>query len=102
MQRPRVPPRPAVNGETGCADMPTAATRQPIATARRFQELVPDANRVLPDASYWWPWFDPRQGEWSQLGETPVQANNSGRIDLPKLPSNGDWGLKLMLEGQTP
>ena len=112
---------------------------------RRYQELVPDANLVLPHATqvikgytgwaycartpakdfflayfekgcpaanvirgavpyatYQCQWFDPRTGGWSKPSEPTVKANNSGRIDLPGLPSDDDWGLKLVLDKPTP
>ena len=105
----------------------------------RYQELVPDANLVLPHAThaikgyegwaycartpgqdlflayfekgcpksvvrgavpygnYRMQWFNPRTGEWSASVNIALQANNSGRIELPDLPSENDWGLKLKL-----
>jgi len=69
-----------------------------------FEKACPSANVVrgaVPSGSYRWQWFDPRKGEWSKPGDTVVKANNSGRIELPPLPSDDDWGLKLLLEGPT-
>jgi hypothetical protein len=111
-----------------------------LCEGRRYQELVPDANLVVPQAthafkgytgwaycartpardfflayfekgcpardfirgavpngSYRWQWFNPRDGQWSKPGDAFLKANNSGRIELPDLPSDDDWGLKLTL-----
>jgi LPXTG-motif cell wall-anchored protein len=44
-------------------------------------------------------WFDPRNGTWLNVGDGRVVANNIGFIQLPKLPSDTDWGLKLVYQG---
>jgi hypothetical protein len=44
-------------------------------------------------------WFDPRNGTWLDVGDGRVVANNIGFIQLPKLPSDTDWGLKLVYQG---
>ena len=105
----------------------------------RYQQLVPDANLVLPHATqiikgyegwaycartpdqefflayfekgcpkqsvirgaapygtYQAAWFNPRNGEWLKAGNGFVTANNSGRIELPDVPSAEDWGMKLI------
>jgi hypothetical protein len=109
-----------------------------LCEGRRYQELVPDANLVLPQATqvikgyegwaycartpardfflayfekgcpkqsvirgavpqgtYRLQWFNPRNGQWSKPDNSLLKANNSGRIELPDLPSDDDWGLKL-------
>ncbi len=38
--------------------------------------------------------FDPREGEWTDLGE--VSSDAWCRIALPPLPSNEDWAMKLV------
>ena len=40
-------------------------------------------------------WFDPRTGEWTQVGE--LEANDLCEIKLPDAPSDEDWALKLVL-----
>jgi hypothetical protein len=63
-----------------------------------FERGVPQQVTVrgaVPDARYDASWFDPRKGEWTPAGG--VTANTSGRIDLPKRPSEDDWGARLVL-----
>ncbi len=50
---------------------------------------------AAPDAQYDASWFDPRKGEWIAAGS--LTANTAGRIDLPKRPSDEDWGVRLIL-----
>ena len=45
-------------------------------------------------------WFDPRNGTWKNVGEGKVASDNIGIINLPLMPSNDDWGLKLVYEGK--
>ena len=111
---------------------------------RRFQDLEPDANLVVPHgtavfkgytgwaycartpqrdfflayfekgcpahsiirgaapyASYRLQWFNPRDGTWSTPEAKPVKADNSGRMELPGIPSDDDWGIKLTLDAGT-
>ncbi len=44
-------------------------------------------------------WFDPREGVWIDANDGKLAANKIGTIVLPKLPSNVDWGLKLVYVG---
>ncbi len=44
-------------------------------------------------------WFNPRNGNWSSVGNGKVVANKIGTIYLPELPDGEDWGLKLIYEG---
>jgi len=65
-----------------------------------FEKDCPATNIIrgaLPYAIYRADWFNPRNGEWSKAGDSDVVANNSGQISLPGLPSDGDWGLKLVV-----
>jgi hypothetical protein len=45
-------------------------------------------------------WFDPRRGAWLDVADGTVRANKIGIIELPDLPGDDDWGLKLVYEGQ--
>lgn len=47
-------------------------------------------------------WFDPRLGTWSNVGSGVVTADNIGEIQLPDLPSDIDWGLRLVYQGPIP
>jgi hypothetical protein len=43
-------------------------------------------------------WFDPRTGTWSVAGSGTVRANHIGIIDVPAVPSDVDWALRLRAE----
>jgi hypothetical protein len=43
-------------------------------------------------------WFDPRHGTWSDVGNGTVKSDNIGEIQLPDLPSDLDWGLKMVYQ----
>jgi hypothetical protein len=65
-----------------------------------FEKDCPQAtlSGMLPDARYQVQWFNPRTGQWSPAGSDGIlRANESGSIQLPDLPSNDDWALKLTL-----
>ena len=42
-------------------------------------------------------WFDPRDGTWRDTGT--LRSSAIGIINLPDFPGEGDWGLRLTLEG---
>ena len=42
-------------------------------------------------------WYNPRNGTWTDVGEGSLNANKIGTINLPELPNNEDWGLRLIL-----
>jgi hypothetical protein len=75
------------------------------ATAKRdllmfyFEKLcLPGTVRGLkPNAPYGIEWFNPITGEWKSDRRVigVVNADNMGRIILPKFPDEGDWGLCL-------
>ena len=48
------------------------------------------------DAAYAATWFDPRQGQWIDAGEW--RSDELECIDLPALPTDDDWALKLKLK----
>jgi len=50
------------------------------------------------DAAYQARWFNPRNGEWTAIGNGTLAANTAGRIDLPARPSEDDWGVCLQLK----
>jgi hypothetical protein len=43
-------------------------------------------------------WFDPRNGSWHNAGSAAVRSNQIGIIELPDLPGDTDWGLRLIYE----
>lgn len=53
---------------------------------------------AVPDAQYQAQWFNPRNGEWSNVGSGVVTAAATGWIDLPAQPTPEDWGLRLLLK----
>jgi len=55
-----------------------------------------------PSSVYTAQWFDPRTGEWTNVAEGAVRANNIGEIQLPEFPGDADWGLKLVYSGAVP
>ena len=48
------------------------------------------------DAAYAATWFDPRQGQWIDAGQW--RSDELECIDLPTLPTDDDWALKLKLK----
>ena len=57
------------------------------------QPTLRDARRL---ATYEARWFNPRTGGWTDAGELTADAWRE--IDLPGLPSEEDWALKLTLK----
>ncbi|HKH93412.1 MAG TPA: DUF4038 domain-containing protein, partial [Gemmatimonadaceae bacterium] len=49
-----------------------------------------------PEATYRARWFDPRTGEWRDVGSGRITANNIGELMLPAFPDDEDWGLSLV------
>ena len=41
-------------------------------------------------------WYNPRNGTWTDAEQGRLNAINIGTIFLPELPSNEDWGLRLI------
>lgn len=54
------------------------------------------------DAQYQAQWFNPRNGEWSDVGSGTVTSTPAGWIDLPPQPTAEDWGLRLVLKKTAP
>jgi uncharacterized protein DUF4038/uncharacterized protein DUF5060/collagenase-like protein with putative collagen-binding domain len=50
---------------------------------------------VMPETTYRARWFNPRKGEWMDVGNGEIKANNIGEIALPAFPDAEDWGLSL-------
>jgi hypothetical protein len=49
-----------------------------------------------PEGRYRARWFDPRTGEWLDVGNGQLRADNIGEISLPPFPDGEDWGLSLV------
>ena len=47
-------------------------------------------------------WFNPQDGTWKLVGDGVVTSDVSGEIALSDFPSDMDWGLSLMYQGQAP
>ncbi len=47
-------------------------------------------------------WFDPRTGTYRDAGNGKLNSSVIGVIQLPDLPSNTDWGLRLTYAGPAP
>jgi hypothetical protein len=54
---------------------------------------------ATPEATYRARWFNPRSGEWVEVRDGTIEANNIGEIDLPDFPDGEDWGLSLVRAG---
>lgn len=52
-----------------------------------------------PESIYEGKWFDPRTGEWSDVGSGSLISSIPGRIEIPKPPTDSDWALRLILKG---
>jgi hypothetical protein len=50
------------------------------------------------NANYRAQWFNPRNGSWQEAGKGTLRSSQIGIIELPELPSDEDWGLKLVYE----
>jgi hypothetical protein len=53
---------------------------------------------AIPGASYEAKWFDPRTGAWSDVESGLLKAGMTGWINIPRKPSDEDWGLRLVVE----
>jgi hypothetical protein len=51
---------------------------------------------TTPEGIYQARWFNPRTGEWTDVGEGQLRADNIGEIQLPKFPDDEDWALSLV------
>jgi hypothetical protein len=65
-----------------------------------FEKGAPRAKirGAKPEAVYRARWFDPRTGEWRDVGNGRLTANNIGELMLPEFPDAEDWGLSLVRE----
>ncbi len=66
-----------------------------------LEKGLPQQVRVrgaIPNAQYEARWFNPRNGEWTDVASGILTANTACRIDLPPRPSEDDWGVRLLLK----
>ena len=84
------------NGNRGWAFC--ARTRDKDVFMLYFEADCPPATvrGALADRTYRAQWFDPRTGTWIDGGA--LVADQRCDIALPPFPSDGDWGLKLVLQ----
>ncbi|HUZ18933.1 MAG TPA: DUF5060 domain-containing protein [Spirochaetia bacterium] len=60
--------------------------------------LRPLLRGLVPLRRYNGKWFDPRNGKWIGGGEIEaLDTDQTGRVSLPPLPDDQDWGLALRL-----
>lgn len=61
-----------------------------------FEKDAPRAQLrgALLNADYKADWFDPRTGQWQAAGT--LHSGVTGLIDLPVVPSDDDWALRLV------
>ena len=66
-----------------------------------FEKGMPKAQirGAKLNAKYRAQWFDPRTGKWLDAGSGVLQSGPTGIIQLPDLPGDTDWGLKLEESG---
>jgi hypothetical protein len=53
---------------------------------------------ATPGAVYTASWYDPRTGDWLPVEEEFAADPSWGRFTLPPIPTNNDWGMKLLLK----
>ena len=53
---------------------------------------------AIPISQYQAQWFDPRHGQWSDVGSGILTSTDTGWFDLPPQPTQEDWGLRLILK----
>ncbi|HWG21675.1 MAG TPA: DUF5060 domain-containing protein [Terracidiphilus sp.] len=54
------------------------------------------------NAEYKAQWFDPRKGTWMDAGNGVVRSGETGIVELPEVPGDTDWGLRLEYAGPRP
>ena len=59
---------------------------------------VSTVRGLVADATYDAQWFDPRKGEWQNVGTGSLKTNLNGWVNIPPPPSEGDWGMRLLLK----
>jgi hypothetical protein len=47
-------------------------------------------------------WFNPRDGSWTDVGNGQLISSRTGIIRLRNLPTDEDWGLRLIYDGPVP
>lgn len=64
-----------------------------------FEKESPDVifRGAIPGGTYKGFWFNPRNGEWTEIKKPIISDASTGRVRLPSVPTNNDWGLKLIL-----
>ena len=57
-------------------------------------------NGMLPDTNFHAQWYNPRTGEWFEMGDGVLVSDQKGTIEMPVYPSGKDisekdWAAKL-------
>lgn len=63
---------------------------------------ISTARGLVADATYNAQWFDPRTGEWQNVGDGKLKTNLNGWVNIPPPPSDNDWGMRLLLNTLSP
>jgi hypothetical protein len=77
-----------------------AATREKDFVVIYWEKGCPadQLRGLLAHANYEAKWFDPRKGEWLDAGSHSLKSNMYGVIQVPRKPSDDDWGMRLLLK----
>ena len=69
-----------------------------------FEKGCPPAQirGTLLNSIYKAQWFNPRDGSWTDVGNGQLTASRIGIIRLRNLPTDEDWGLRLIYDGPVP
>lgn len=60
------------------------------------QAVLPTLSGFIPDSSYSFRWFNPRNGKWKK--RITIQSNEQGILTLPAFPSAEDWAARITLQ----
>jgi hypothetical protein len=87
---------PEVEGNEGWAYCACTPARDLFMLYFEWGAAQPTLRGAQRLATYEAWWFNPREGEWCEVGELTSDAWRE--IEIPPLPSEADWALKLKLK----
>lgn len=95
---PRTSSTASDDGLDGWSFLMRAPTRDYALVYLENAAELPQARGFLPNARYFWTWFDPRTGGWKSA--LPVQADADGTLTAPPPPPPGpsranDWAAMI-------
>jgi len=69
-----------------------------------FEKGCPQSivRALVPSSAWRAQWFDPRIGQWIDIGGGFLESNAIGVVPLPPFPGDSDWGLRLEYAGPAP